>query len=100
LSTTFYICEGNKWNRKKLIAPRRAPRAITILLANGSQSCYDGSVAEKRRTRSLKELEKIFNESAALLNKTWMEIEALKAKIEAKRKKESKKIPSPGKRKN
>jgi hypothetical protein len=37
-------------------------------------------VSTRRRKRGLKELQKKFNAATALLNKTWMQIEELKAK--------------------
>jgi hypothetical protein len=37
-------------------------------------------VSTRRRKRGLRELEKQFDVATALLNKTWMQIEELKAK--------------------
>ncbi len=56
-------------------------------------------LSKKRRTPGLKGLEKIFNDSAALLNRTWTQIEDLKAKIQEERKRKLKYSQSVNKRK-
>jgi Skp family chaperone for outer membrane proteins len=75
-----------------------AANSVLIDVQLGTHHVMKQLLSKKRRTPGLKELEKIFNDSAALLNRTWTQIEDLKAKIQEERKRKLKNSQSANKR--